>query len=366
MTVRKRSGAWYYRKWIRLPSGDRVRIFGTPRKYNLPNNRAGAEEAERRAIREAEDGKPLTPKPPCPTLAEFEPVYLQHSRAKNKHRTVQAKEQILRDHIRPAFGKDRIDSVTFARIEDFKHSLLAGTETRGACSAKTANNILTVLRRLLMLAYKRGHIASVPEIEWLHWDKPGFDFLTFEEARALVAAADGEWRAMISVALATGLRQGELLALQWDDVDLKRHRIRVSRSVSRGVVTSPKGRRSRDVELGDDVTAVLARHRHLRGQLVFCDENGRMLKASSCKHPLYRACRKAKIRNVGWHVLRHTFASHLAMLGASMKSIQELLGHASMAMTMRYAHLAPETKRETAKLLDSAQKVPNSDKSGGL
>ena len=65
-----------------------------------------------------------------------------------------------------------------------------------------------------------------------------------------------------------------------------------------------------------------------------------------------RACRKAGLRQIGWHVLRHTFASHLVMRGAAMKVVQELLGHATIEMTMRYAHLGPDVPRHAVKLLD--------------
>lgn len=77
-----------------------------------------------------------------------------------------------------------------------------------------------------------------------------------------------------------------------------------------------------------------------------------MWKKNEVKHPLWRACRKAGLRQIGWHVLRHTFASHLVMRGAAMKVVQELLGHATIEMTMRYAHLSPDVPRQAVKLLD--------------
>ena len=80
---------------------------------------------------------------------------------------------------------------------------------------------------------------------------------------------------------------------------------------------------------------------------------GKMLSDSHDSKALSHACKKAGLRPVGWHVLRHSFASHLAMQGASMKVIQDLLGHASIVMTMRYAHLAPEVARDAVRLLDS-------------
>src|ERR1051325_424043 len=89
-----------------------------------------------------------------------------------------------------------------------------------------------------------------------------------------------------------------------------------------------------------------------RGELVFGHEDARMLTKGNCKHPLWRACRKAGLRQIGWHVLRHTFASHLAMRGVPLKAIQELLGHSSIITTMIYAHLAPHVGRDAVRLLD--------------
>ena len=77
-----------------------------------------------------------------------------------------------------------------------------------------------------------------------------------------------------------------------------------------------------------------------------------MLNKGKCKHPIWSACRRAGLRQIGWHVLRHTFASHLVMKGAPLKAVQELLGHATIEMTMRYAHLSPSVRRDAVKLLD--------------
>ena len=87
---------------------------------------------------------------------------------------------------------------------------------------------------------------------------------------------------------------------------------------------------------------------------MFCDDAGRMLTKNECRRPLHGMCRRAGLRKVGWHVLRHTFASHLAMRGAPLRAIQELLGHASIEMTMRYAHLSPDATKAAVELLDRA------------
>jgi integrase len=157
---------------------------------------------------------------------------------------------------------------------------------------------------------------------------------------------------MILLALKAGLRQGELLALRWEDVDLVAGKLRIARSVTRGVVTTPKSGKGREVPLSDAAVRALKSHRHLRGELVFCDGAGEMFTKGLCKWPLRRACKRAGLRHVGWHVLRHTFASHLVMRNVPLKAVQELLGHATIEMTMRYTHLSPDARRDAVRVLD--------------
>jgi hypothetical protein len=192
MSVRRdtRFGMWFYRKWVRTPDGRKVRIFGTPKSKGLPETRAGAEEAERRAIaRVLETGVAKE----VPTIEEFHKVFLATSSIINKPSSVDSKEKLLRFHIVPRLGKLRLDQVTYAVIEDFKLALAQtpinsgktyvgvklDTKSKKTLSAKSINNVLTVLRRMLVVARKRGLIESVPDVEWLKRDQPGFDFLDF-------------------------------------------------------------------------------------------------------------------------------------------------------------------------------------------
>lgn len=364
MPAYRSGGAGRYRKWVGLRDGRRVRISGTP----AIDTKGAAEAAEHAHIlrvldprfdwdqrnQESQGTEKPEKKEEIPTFEEFAADFLVVCEAKNKLSEVDSKEMILRVHLTPFFGKLRLDEITYAKIQDYtaRKATRPGKGRKKPLAKKSVNNHLTVLRRLLVVAKKRGLIAVVPEIEWLQAPKPAFDFLTFEEADRLVAGADGEWATMILVGLRTGLRQGELLALRWQDVDLKSGLLCVRQSVTRGRVTVPKSGKGREVALGDGVLAALKGQRHLRGELVFCTSSGRMLRRAECRRPLMYACRKAGLRQVGWHVLRHTFASHLAMRGVPLKAVQELLGHATIEMTMRYSHLSPHVAREAVKLLD--------------
>jgi len=195
-------------------------------------------------------------------------------------------------------------------------------------------------------------LDHVPIIKWLKCPPTKYDFLSFEEAGRLTTFQEPEWCTMIIVALKTRMRLGELRALQWDDVDLVTGRLVVRRSAWKTIVGSPKNNRTRELPLSSEALRALKSHRHLRGELVFCKPDGSMLTKEGCKHPLWRACKRAGLRRIGWHVCRHTFASHLVMRGAPIKAVQELLGHSTLEMTMRYSHLSADVRMAAVELLD--------------
>ena len=365
---RSNDGRWRYREVVRKLDGSRERISGTARKH--VNTKVGAQQAMLEHIeRVLHPERVAKPKEESPTLKEFAPTYLESVERKNKLSTYDAKEMMLRMHLVPALGRKTLDEIDYATIEDLKINL-AKTPTQNVSrkkdgkpgtrketkylSNKSINNVLTLLRHMLKVAKKRGLISTVPEVEAYRVLEPDTDFLSFEEAdRLLEGARDlGEWRTMIVVALRTGLRFGELLALRWEDVDLVAGKLTVKKSIVKGMEGEPKGRKSREVPLGDEVLRALKQHRHLRGPRVFCDEDGAVLRGPKSRWELERACKRAGLRLVGWHTLRHSFASHLVMRGVSIVTVQRLLGHVDIHTTMRYAHLSPDVAREAVQRLD--------------
>jgi integrase len=144
-----------------------------------------------------------------------------------------------------------------------------------------------------------------------------------------------------------------MMALEWADLDLVNGHVCIRRSEWNGHVTSPKGGRSRQVPLTRRLVAALKASRHLRSTRVLCQDGGGSLTRQMVQTKVKRAARASALQNVGVHVLRHTFCSHLAMRGAPVKAIQELAGHTELTMRLRYMHLSPAALCDAIRLLDS-------------
>jgi len=318
------------------------------RDFSPVNTRRGALQHER-TVREAlTAGTHDKEVKEVPTLEAFQARFLDHAVVNNKPATVYEKRWVLRLHLVPAFGKRRLDQIGPADVEAYKARKLK--EGQGA---KTVNNHLCILRKLLNLAVEWGELPYAPKVKQLRVTPSDFRFLTFEETDRFLRASAPEWKAWLITALKTGLRVGELLALKWEDLDLVAGRVVVRRTLWHDQEGTPKGGRYREVPLSGDAVATLQAHRHLRGPYVFCETTGKRLNHNRVKAVVPRTCARAGLaKRLTTHDLRHTFASHLVMRGVALKAVQELLGHATMEMTMRYAHLSPDVKRDAVQLLD--------------
>ena len=168
-----------------------------------------------------------------------------------------------------------------------------------------------------------------------------YDFDEFE--RLVVAAQSTDRRAYLLVLLSgeAGLRLGEMVALEWADIDFVKRQLCVQRSAWKGRIASPKSGRIRYVPLTIRLAAALRDARHLRGPLVFYKDDGSPLTEGLVQGFVRRAARTAGLFNNGPHMLRHTFCSHLSMRGAPARAIQELAGHADLTTTQRHMHLSP-------------------------
>lgn len=272
--------------------------------------------------------------------------------------TQERSKQTSKAHFLPTYGHLRLDEITAKDLAAHQARLL----NEGPRKPSTVNLMISTFLSQLNVAVKWGLMDKVPSVKWLKVLPKEMDFFDFDEADRLIKAADDEpeLQVMVILALKTGLRIGELLALRWSDVDLIKQVLTVKQSIYDGVLNDmPKNGKTRDIPLTDQVVTVLKEQRlrsALRGEYVFSNPDGTIIHYRNEKnHVLPRLCRKAGLRELRWHALRHTFASHLVMLNVPLKAVQELLGHSKMDMTMRYAHLAPNTLSGSVQLLDSRE-----------
>jgi integrase len=361
--VRKRRGKWYV--FIDWKGKRRARCIGVSRE--------AAEDVRREIERRLSLGTFNMPEEiHAPTFEEYAKHWLSsHVRPNLKLSTVQSYEAILNFHLLPAFGKVRLDTVTRYRVKSYLAEL-SRTEGR---ARNTVRNVLAALRAMLNYAVEDGVIDRNPATRLGRFNLTKgrgqrADFLTREEAEAFLQAAKNfcpERYPLFLMALRAGLRLGELLALQWDDIhfgasqDDEDRYIMVRRNFVRGHPTTPKNRKARRVDLSRELRRVLIELQSQRdliaskckatdghgqpniSKLVFPSGTGGPLHGSNLNRRDFLPCLKtAGLRRVNFHALRHTFASLLIQNGASLAYVKEQMGHSSIQVTVdTYGHLIP-------------------------
>jgi integrase len=243
---------------------------------------------------------------------------------------------------------------------------------RKALKPKTYNNILTFLKSMLTWGVRVGYLATNPaaDEERATLERHEMDFLTPEEIRRLIAHSREPYATLVYLAIFTGLRRGELLALQWGDVDWNRRKLRVRRTLYRGTFTRPKTPNAvRDVDLSPRTVETLRlcqiMYPPLASDLVFRTRDDHPLDPDNLVKRVFRpTLARAGIRRIRFHDLRHTYATLLINQGANIKYISKQMGHASVQITLdRYGHLLPDTGREEMQKLD---RVMDGEASNGV
>jgi len=288
------------------------------------SDKSWTKEDAQRALAEAQLN--LAPKPRAggATFGQLCARYLTH---KTRKKTVKQDELSLR-HLRAAFGDAPLVSITTSRVADYKARLLALTSERTGrpLTSAAVNRKLALLRHVLRLGHEWDLIESPPKVRMEREPQGRLRHLSEDEEARLIAACSPSLLAIVIVALETGMRKGEIASLTWDRVDFARGVIRLE--------VTKSGRR-REVPMRQRVHNVLSPMEPKRGR-VFPRE---------FRKAFERAVSEARIDDFTFHDLRHTFASNFVMRGGSLQALKEILGHSTLAMTLRYAHLAPEHLR---------------------
>lgn len=231
----------------------------------------------------------------------------EYAVANNRFSEQRIKRYTLKSSLIPFFGKMRVSEIRTYDIEQYKaHKVKAGLAN------KTIKNHLTVLGKCLTCAYAWFEFASKPpEMPWPRCPPPDTDYLSPDGCELLLSQASGVIRAMILMALRTGMRQGELKGLQWSSVDWSNRVVIVKNSYRdrEKTIGPPKNNRSRSIPLDADLYEILYRKRSATGY-VFTNTNGQPFNHSSLTYHLEALCKRAGLRRIAWHTFRHTFASH--------------------------------------------------------
>lgn len=301
--------------------------------------------------------RPAKKRKEVPTLEQFYPRFLEGYATANRHKPsgIAAKETVCRVHLVPFIGSKKLDAIGNEEVQHLKAHL-------SGKNAKTVNNILTVLGTLLRIAVEWKVIDRMPcRIQLLRVPRTQADFFDFDEYSRLVEAGKAvgaEAHLILLLGGDAGLRCGEMMALEWTDVDFSRRQLRVQRSEWKGKVTVPKGGRPRSVPMTTRLAEALKAHKHIRGPRVLCQKDGKPLTQKIVRNLACRSAKRAVLAKQGVHILRHTFCSHLAMRGAPARAIQELAGHQDLSTTQRYMHLSPAAIESAVRLLE--QPLPDS------
>lgn len=309
------------------------------RKKSQLNSQQGAMEYGTLLIQRLMRGEPVeaVPEPGQERFAVFSAKWVKKAvDGKDALSEQIAKQLHLRKHLVPAFGKLALVEITAERLDDY----VAYKRSKGY-SPKTINNHLATLSGCLRAAWRWGALSELPFIPFQELRRPPFDFYTAEEGLLLLNAAEEPfWHRMILTAMRTGMRRGELFAFSWEDISFERRMITIRQNLVNKVLKTPKNGEVRHIPMTDDLFAALLVGRQRSGY-VFTLENGLPLNESRIIGPLKEACARAQLRPITWHILRHSFASQLVMAGVDLRVVMELMGHHSLTMTLRYAHLAP-------------------------
>lgn len=252
----------------------------------------------------------------------------------------------------PGFGPRPVEDITTAQIERWIASVQASPRTR--------NKLVILMHGILKRARKvwgLPHNAAAGIEKFPQRPSGDIDVFSPEEVRALVRAAASEQDAAIFLTAAfTGMRQGELLALRWRDVDFAQSVLRVRASYGLGQTTAPKSGKVRSVPLAPDVARALARLSNREygtddDNLVFLGELGGHVDNAALRRRYKAALERAGLRQLRFHDLRHTFGTRM-IAKADIRRVQEWMGHADIQTTMRYLHYAP--REEDARLVAEA------------
>lgn len=354
----RKDGRWEGLYWT--PDGHRRSVFG--------KTQSEAARKLREAVRGQEQG--LEPAAATETVAGYLRGWLVGVQPALRPQTFSAYERIVRVHLIPHLGRIRLHQLRPLRLQKLYAQLL-----EGGLSPKTVRNVHGVLHRALEQAVRWRQLPTnvADLVDPPRQARPEMKVLEEEQVRRLLAAARGDrLEALYTLALVVGLRQGELVGLRWQDLDLRAGTLSVASSVERasGRLAEPKTRSGRRlIKLSPTLCALLERHREETGPVhpaafIFARSDGSPVPASTVAHRFRALTERAGVPQIRFHDCRHTAATQMLARGVSATTVSQILGHASVSITLDvYGHVIPAMQEQAAQAMDAL--LGDSEKFGG-
>jgi integrase len=331
---------------------------GRWRERVVPGRKKDAENYLRRVLEEVAAGT-FEVEREDPAFAEFAGGFLKAKKGEVKASTLDDYKRVIKNHLVPFFGKKHLSQITPSVVQGFILSL-EGAGMSAAMRAKVLRYLKVLMRhavRMELVGRDPCQAVTAPRVEAKEQR-----FLSAEEAERLITAAEGYMKPLLAVACYAGLRQGEILALTWEDVNLKSSTVRVRRTYhyTHGF-TSPKTAASRrTVPIIPTLKAMLEDHylscgRPTTESLVFRNEAGKPIdRRNLVNRGLDRALKRAGIPPLRFHDLRHTFAALSIEAAVDPKTLQAMMGHASIKVSLDiYGHLYTAAFDRASKSLEA-------------
>lgn len=278
------------------------------------------------------------------TFAEAAVEYLKWCKPQRAYKN---KEYMARSEgeLVTRFGGIPLRRFTVALLESYQQTLLAAGK-----APATINRKMALVKHLFRKCNDWGWadddaLRTVRKVRMLREPPGRLRYLTPEEVRRLLDECDEGLRGVVTVALCTGMRRGEILNLTWADVDLRNGYL---------LVADSKNGQRREIPINASVDDVLS------GLVRPINDSARVFADVEVRHNFERACKRAGIYNFRFHDLRHAAASFMAMAGVDLMAIKQILGHKTIQMTARYSHLSPGHLRSAVGTIDRAIAISTS------
>ena len=278
-------------------------------------------------------------------VEKFIAEYLAYIKVNKRAKTANRYREII-EHLRKFVQKNKI--ATLSEIEPLFFERYK-QERLKFIKPITVNYELRLLKAFFAQAVKNNYIKDNPvvDIERLKVTSKQPRFFVKEELReVLIHCQKRDYPVFLTLA-STGLRLGELINLEWNDVDLERQLI----TIKVKDFWEPKNSKPRAIPMTNKLVEVL-KDLKKDSRWVFTTRNGRQLNRNHLRERLVKVCMNIGIELANIHTFRHTFASHLVMRGVDLPTIQKLMGHSDIKTTMIYAHLAPEHLKSAVEKLE--------------